>query len=86
MGKGFGDMGNVMREVQKQTQSMQRKLADLEQDLKDRIAYKNIIPLIQKCNPGWQLPDAPPASPGHYEPQDLWAVNPENPVRLTVDA
>jgi hypothetical protein len=59
--------------------------ADIDEDLKDRIAYKNIIPLIQKYNPSWQLPDAPPTSPGHYEPQELWAVNPANPVRLTVD-
>jgi hypothetical protein len=60
--------------------------ADIDEDLKDRIAYKNIIPLIQKYNPGWQLPDAPPTSPGRYEPPELWAANPENPVRLTVYA
>lgn len=37
MAKGFGDMGHMMREMQKQTQTMQRKLADMQQELKDRI-------------------------------------------------
>jgi len=38
MAKGFGgDMSHMMREVQKQTQDMQRKLSELEKDLKDRI-------------------------------------------------
>jgi hypothetical protein len=57
--------------------------ADIDDDLKDRIAYKNIIPLIQKYNPGWQLPGTPITSPGSYDPQALWAANPKNPVRLT---
>jgi len=37
MAKGFGDMGHMFREVQKQTQNMQRRLAELEQELKERI-------------------------------------------------
>ena len=37
MGKGFGDMGHMMREMQKQSQTMQHKLADLDRELKERI-------------------------------------------------
>ena len=37
MARRPGDMGNMMREVQKQTHDMQRKLASLETELKERI-------------------------------------------------
>jgi DNA-binding YbaB/EbfC family protein len=37
MAKGFGDMGSMMREVQRQTQEMQRRLASLNEDLRQRI-------------------------------------------------
>ena len=36
MGKGRG-MGDMMRDAQKQAQSMQRQLAQLEEDLKQRV-------------------------------------------------
>ena len=32
------------------------------------------------------MPDAPPRTPRIYDPEELWAVNPDNPARLTVFA
>ena len=58
--------------------------ADIDDDLKDRIAYKNMLTLIQQFNPHWQLPDNPPIAPRAYEPDELWAVDPAKPDRLTV--
>ena len=37
MAKGRGDMSHVLREAQKQAQSMQKQMAQLEQDLKERV-------------------------------------------------
>lgn len=58
--------------------------AEIDDDLKDRIAYKNMLTLIQQYNPGWQLPDGPPAAPRVYQADELWAADPEKPDRLTV--
>ena len=58
--------------------------APIDDDLKDRIAYKNIMELIRQYNPDWQLPDGPPQAPRVYQPDELWAVDPEKPDRLTV--
>ena len=58
--------------------------APIDDDLKDRIAYKNILELIRQYNPDWQLPDGPPQAPRVYQADDLWAVDPEKPDRLTV--
>ncbi len=33
--------------------------ADVSKELKDKIAYKNIIPLIQSYNPEWVMPEEP---------------------------
>ena len=65
---------------------LQQKIeaADIDEDLKDRIAYKNILPLIQQFNPTWQMPDAPPKTPRIYGAEELWAVNPEQTDRLVV--
>ena len=60
--------------------------ADISDDLKDRIAYKNIIHLIQKFKPDWVMPDTLITAPRIYKSDELWAVNPDNPVRLTVYA
>lgn len=60
--------------------------APVDDDLKDCIAYKNIEALIQRFNPEWSMPDAPPKEARIYDPEELWAVNPDNPVRLTVYA
>ena len=60
--------------------------ANIDDDLKDRIAYKNIISLIQQYNADWTMPDTPVTAPRVYDPNELWAVDPENPVRLTVYA
>jgi DNA-binding YbaB/EbfC family protein len=38
MGKGFGGMGgDMLRQMQKQAHGMQRKLAELQEDLKQRV-------------------------------------------------
>ena len=58
--------------------------APIDDDLKDRIAYRNILELIRQYNPEWQLPDGPPQSPRVSQPDELWAVDPEKPDRLTV--
>lgn len=60
--------------------------APIDDDLKDRIAHKNLETLIQRFKPDWSMPEAPPKTVRVYDPEELWAVNPENPVRLTVFA
>jgi len=60
--------------------------ADIDDDLKNRIAFENIIPLIQKYRPGWTMPDAFVESHRVYDSEELWEVNPENPVRLAAYA
>ena len=37
MAKGRGDVSHLLREAQKQAQSMQKQMAELEQDLKQRV-------------------------------------------------
>jgi DNA-binding YbaB/EbfC family protein len=37
MAKGFGGMGGMFRDMQKQAETMQKRLADLQQDLKQRV-------------------------------------------------
>ena len=58
--------------------------APIDDDLKDRIAYRNMQELIRQYNPEWRMPDAPPAAPRVYRPEELWAVDPDKPDRLTV--
>ena len=58
--------------------------APVDDDLKDRIAYRNMLDLIRQYNPAWQLADAPPQAPRVYRAGELWAVDPEKPDRLTV--
>ena len=58
--------------------------APIDDDLKDRIAYRNMLELIRRYNTEWQLPDAPPQAPRVYRAEELWAVDPEKPDRLTV--
>jgi predicted TIM-barrel fold metal-dependent hydrolase len=60
--------------------------AEIDDDLKDRIAHRNMIDLIRKFKPDWEMPSTPVAAPRIYEPEQLWASNPRNPVRLTVYA
>ena len=60
--------------------------ADIDEDLKDRIAHRNIVPLIQKYCPNWEMPETPVRSHRVYDLQALWVVSPDNPVRLTVFA
>jgi hypothetical protein len=65
---------------------LQKKIeeAPIDDDLKDRIAYKNLEALIQRFKPDWRMPEAPPVAPRVYRDEELWAVDPKNPVRLTV--
>jgi hypothetical protein len=65
---------------------LQKKIEDapIDDDLKDRIAYKNLEALIQRFKPEWRMPEAPPVAPRVYKDEELWAVDPKNPVRLTV--
>jgi hypothetical protein len=37
MAKGFGGMGNMFREMQKQAQGMQHRMAGLQQEMKQRV-------------------------------------------------
>ncbi|MDE2813207.1 MAG: hypothetical protein OXM01_09295, partial [Gemmatimonadota bacterium] len=60
--------------------------APVDDDLKDCIAYKNLAALIERFNPEWTLPAHPPKVVRVYDPEELWAVNPANPARLTVFA
>ena len=60
--------------------------APIDDDFKDRIAHKTLEALLQRFKPDWSMPEAPPKTVRVYDPEALWAVNPENPVRLTVFA
>ncbi len=60
--------------------------ADIDEDFKDRIAWKNVNPLIEKYNPDWKMPDQPITAPRVYDPEILWACDPEKQDRLTVFA
>ena len=42
------------------------------------------LELIPPYNPDWQLPDGPPPAPRVDQANELWAVDPEKPDRLTV--
>ena len=65
---------------------LQRKIeaADMDDDLKDGIAYQNVLPLIQQYNPDWVMPDGPIPAPCNYGPEVLWACEPNQEDRLTV--
>ena len=67
---------------------LQRTIEDaaIDDDLKDRIAHKNILNLIQQFKPDWKLPETSIKAPRIYDSDELWAANPDNPVRLTVYA
>jgi predicted TIM-barrel fold metal-dependent hydrolase len=65
---------------------LQRKIeaADIGDDLKDGIAYQNVLPLIQRYNTDWTMPDGPIPAPCNYDPEVLWACEPDQEDRLTV--
>lgn len=60
--------------------------APIDDDLKDRIAFRNIQSLIRHYNPDWTMPDSPPESPRQFCTEELWAHNSDNPERLAVFA
>ena len=59
--------------------------ADCDDDLKDRIAHQNVLALIKQYKPDWTLPTQPPQAPRVYDPDRLWACNPDQTDRLIVD-
>ena len=63
---------------------LQRQLeaAPLSDDMKDRIAHRNAVALIQRFNPEWRLPESPTEMPAAFAGQDLWAQQPGKPGRL----
>lgn len=58
--------------------------APVSDEVKDRIAHRNMISLIQRFRPDWTMPETPPAAPRQYTEAGLWACEPEQPHRLTV--
>ena len=65
---------------------LQRKIeaADIDDDLKDAIAHKNVTRLINHYRPNWQMPTEPITAPRQYDPAVLWACEEDKPDRLTV--
>ena len=63
---------------------LQRQIeaADLSEEMKDRIAYRNAVALIQRFKPEWQLPTTPTEMPAAFAGADLWAQQPGKPGRL----
>lgn len=47
--------------------------ADVSQDVKDRIAYRNAVALVQKLRPDWALPQEPAVAPQQSPMAELWA-------------
>ena len=60
--------------------------ADISEALKDRIAHQNVTALIRQFKPNWTMPKTPITTPRVYDADELWAANPNNPVRLSVYA
>jgi predicted TIM-barrel fold metal-dependent hydrolase len=63
---------------------LQRQIeaADLSEEMKDRIAHRNAVALIQRFKPDWRLPQGPPQMPAAFAGADLWAQQPGKPGRL----
>ena len=58
--------------------------APVSEDIKDRIAYRNMTNLIQRFRSDWTMPESPPNAPRQYTDQGLWACDEKQPDRLTV--
>ena len=54
----------------------------LPEAVKDGIAWRNAVDLIQRFRPQWQLNPAPVERPAALGGQDLWAHQSNNPARL----
>jgi len=48
--------------------------ANVSEDTKDRIAYKNAVQLIHRFRPDWTLTAAPVSPPQRYTDEELWAA------------
>jgi predicted TIM-barrel fold metal-dependent hydrolase len=51
--------------------------AQVSEDIKDRIAYRNAMTLIHGFRPDWSLPQGPVATPQVYPTEELWAARGE---------
>lgn len=60
----------------------QLERANLSEETKDRIAYRNAVRLIQRWRPGWTLPQAAAVPPQHYSEHELWATQASGSPRL----
>jgi predicted TIM-barrel fold metal-dependent hydrolase len=56
----------------------------IDDDLKDAIAQKNTVRLINHYRPDWQMPTDPITAPQQYDPEVLWTCEDDKPDRLTV--
>lgn len=66
---------------------LQQKIeqADIEEELKDRIAWGNALELIRRFRPHWEMPSGPMKAPRIYDDDQLWATHPRYTDRLKVD-
>jgi predicted TIM-barrel fold metal-dependent hydrolase len=60
----------------------QVEAAPISEEMKDRIAYRNAVALIQRFKPEWRLPESPTEMPAAFAGQDLWGQQPGKPGRL----
>jgi predicted TIM-barrel fold metal-dependent hydrolase len=60
----------------------QIEAAALPDTVKDRIAWRNAVELVQRFRPAWRLNTAPVARPAALAGADLWAQQPDRPGRL----
>jgi predicted TIM-barrel fold metal-dependent hydrolase len=51
--------------------------AQIGEDTKDRIAYRNAVTLIRTFRPDWSLPQGPVLAPQQYPTEELWAARGE---------
>lgn len=65
---------------------LQREIeeAPISEDVKDRLAHRNMETLIRQYRPEWSMPATPPQAPRHYAEAELWACDEKQPDRLTV--
>ena len=58
-----------LRLVQAQIES-----ANIAEETKDQIAYKNAVRLVQRFRPGWTLTEEPIVPPQVYTEDEMWAA------------
>lgn len=55
----------------------QIEAAPVDEETKDRIAYRNAINLVKRFTAEWELPAQPVVAPQNYAPEQLWAARGE---------